>query len=111
METDKGDLNDYLEGALSSDYDSEDDSDSDEAIKMGKHDSSKGGYNSDDSIDVRKANYRQSKQRARLQTSENFKRVTEKNRQVRREIVRNKNEIWYASYTQDLIVNKDAAAV
>lgn len=58
METDKGDLNDYLEGALSSDYDSEDDSDSDEAIKMGKHDSSKDGYNSDDSIDVRKANYR-----------------------------------------------------
>lgn len=37
--------------------------------------------------------------------------MTEKNRQVRREVVRNKNEIWYASYSPDLVVNKDAAAV
>ena len=37
--------------------------------------------------------------------------MTEKNRQVRREIVRNKNEILYASYHPDLVMNKDAAAV
>lgn len=37
--------------------------------------------------------------------------MTEKNRQVRREIVRNKNEIWYASYSPNLIVNKEIPAV
>ena len=62
---------------------------------------------SDDSIDIRKTNYRESKIRARLQTSENFKRVTQKNRQIRREIVRKKNEIIYSGYAQDLVVNKD----
>lgn len=65
------------------------------------------GNLSDDSIDIRKTNYRESKIRARLQTSENFKRVTEKNRQIRREIVRKKNEMMYAGYSQDLVVNKE----
>ena len=49
----------YLDGSLSSDYDSEDDSDSlDGDGKLRGLDSLRDGNNSDDSIDVRKVNYR-----------------------------------------------------
>lgn len=59
QEEGKDGLDEYLDGSLSSDYDSEDDSDSiDNAIKLPGKDSSRDGNNSDDSIDVRKTNYR-----------------------------------------------------
>lgn len=57
-ETEKRGLDEYLDGALSSDYDSEDASDSDDAIRFARSGSSRDGNNSDDSVDVRKANYR-----------------------------------------------------
>ena len=51
-------INDYLEGSLSSDYDSEDDS-SDSLEDADLHGPLRdSGNNSDDSIDVRKTNYR-----------------------------------------------------
>lgn len=59
-------FDDYLQGSVSSDGvdsdDSSEESDADNAIKLKEQN----GNISDDSVDVRKANYRESKQRAKL---------------------------------------------